>query len=180
MTTKTTARTYVRRFEKLLVDPITSDEYVTAEGWYVEAGMHAQELARRLESTPEVGASILSAFSIRTKWEANKQDAYSYAEGFRPAGLEIRNVLADAALVHGFGAFKAPKTHAFARAIAGDTDAVVVDVWMCRAAGLDREAPSIVQYRNIAKAITTLAKRHNMTPRGMQALIWGRVRGSMV
>ena len=102
MTTKTTARTYVRRFEKLLVDPITSDEYVTAEGWYVEAGMHAQELARRLESTPEVGASILSAFSIRTKWEANKQDAYSYAEGFRPAGLEIRNVLADAALVHGF------------------------------------------------------------------------------
>lgn len=142
--------------------------------------MHAEAIARDIESTVEVGACILSAMSIRTRWDANKRDAYDYATGGRPVGLEIRNTLADAALVHGFKAFKAPKTYNFARAIAGDEDAVVIDSWMCKAARLDRDAPTAVQYREISKAVRVLAKRYKMTPRGMQALIWGRVRGSLV
>jgi hypothetical protein len=166
--------------ERLLVDPITETERLDAEDWYRNAYLQAQRIAEWIEGTPEMGACILSAFSIRTSWERNVIDAWNFAHGEYVQGLEIRRALATASLTAGFDAFKAPKTNAFARAIAGDTDAVVIDVWMCRAAGINRDAPSVVQYRNIAKAVATLAKRHDMAPRDMQALIWGRVRGSMV
>lgn len=180
MTTKTTVRTYVRRFEKILTDPITDHERDDAEHWYKAARVHADEIGRMIEGTPEMGACILSAFSIRTSWKANVQDAYTFARGGVVPGLEIRRTLANACLTQGFDAFKAPKTNAFARAIAGDEDAVVVDTWMCKAAGIMRDAPSPVQYRNISEAVRKCAKRHGMTPRGCQALIWGRVRGTLV
>lgn len=181
MSTKYGHRVYVRRYAKYLTDPITEVEADAAEGWYVSAAVHADVIGAMLEGDKRMGACILSAFSIRTKWDRNVQDAYTYARGgMVTGGLTIRNTLADASLTMGFDAFKAPKTYNFARAIAGDTEAVVIDTWMCKAADIGRDAPTAVQYREMAKAIRVLAKRHGMTPRGMQALIWGRVRGSLV
>jgi hypothetical protein len=72
---------------------------------------------------------------------------------------------------------RADKTNAFARAIAGDDNAVVVDVWMTRAAGLDRDAPTAVQYREISSAVRSLAREWGVSPRTMQALVWIMVRG---
>ena len=181
MSTKLTTRTYVRRLDKWLSDPITDLERADAEAWYVEAQRVAQKCADAMEVPLECGAGVVSAFSIRTRWKENVEDAVAYATGGKPrGGLRIRITLADAAVVQGFDAFKSPKTLNFAKACAGDTDAVVIDTWMLRASGLPAEsAATPVQYRNISAAIRRLAKRHDMTPRGMQALIWGRIRGSL-
>jgi len=86
---------------------------------------------------------------------------------------------ADRCVRQGFNGLRGPKTNAFARAIAGDRDAVVVDVWMCRAAGLGKDAPNATEYRAIADAIRTLAGTGAvcMAPATLQALLWIIVRG---
>jgi hypothetical protein len=79
--------------------------------------------------------------------------------------------------VHGFDALKGLKTNAFARAIAGDTDAVVIDVWMCRAANLGTDSPNKTQYNFLADAVRDAAQIFGLSPRTAQALIWIIVRG---
>lgn len=181
MTTKTTARTYVRRMQRILdAAPITEREVEAAAQWYPMAGQYAAELAGRHGLTLEAAACVISAFSPRVTWQRNVELARLFCEGEATPGLSNSRLAAEKAVMHGFDALTGPKTNAFARAIAGDEEAVVIDTWMCKAAGLDRDAPSTVQYRNIAQAVRTLARRHGLAPSTMQALLWGRVRGSMV
>ena len=65
-----------------------------------------------------------------------------------------------------------------ARAIAGDPNAVVIDVWMMRAAGFDHDSPNLTEYRMVAKAVENIARELNITPRTAQALIWILKRGA--
>jgi hypothetical protein len=86
--------------------------------------------------------------------------------------------MANNALTLGFSALKGLKTNAFAKAIAGDEQAVVIDVWMLRAVGIEKKTPSQSQYNELAEAVKKTAFDYGMTPRAMQALIWIVVRGS--
>lgn len=177
MNTRTTARTYVRRMSKY-VDGAAPYEWEQAAQWYNDAQVVAYDVAARCKVTLEIGASIVSAFSPRVPWSRNIVLALAFADGKATPGLSNSRRMAERSMVQGFDALKGPKTNAFARAIAGDEDAVVVDSWMMKAAGLlDRDAPSPVQYRRISEAVTVLARRHGVSPRTMQALIWIRVRG---
>jgi hypothetical protein len=85
--------------------------------------------------------------------------------------------MADAAVAAGFDALKGLKTNAFARAIAGDTNAVVIDVWMMRAAGMETDSPNKSQYAMLSDAVVSVAQQFGITPRTAQALIWIIVRG---
>jgi hypothetical protein len=85
--------------------------------------------------------------------------------------------MADAALAAGFDALNGLKTNAFARAIAGDTNAVVIDVWMMRAAGMDTDSPNKGQYLSLSESVREVASRFGITPRTAQALIWIIARG---
>jgi hypothetical protein len=168
--------TYKRRLA-VWTEGVTEPEITAAEKWYEEATEHAESIAWHLDSTVEVAACVIAAFSPRTSWTRNLQHAYKYAQGGTIPGLRIWTVMADASLTQGFDALKGPKTNAFARNIAGDVDAVTIDVWMMRAAGLSgHDTPTVVQYRRIADAVRALAVELGMTPRGVQALIWLRIR----
>lgn len=170
-------RTYQRRFQRILRQA-TQAHLDDAEGWYDAARQVAQDVADRLEVPLEHGASIVSAFSPRMHWGRNKQLAQRYSRGERSLNcLSMLIRLADLALEHGFGAFRRDKTRNFAKAIAGDTSAIVIDVWICKAAGLVKESPTIVQYREISQAVRRIANRYQLTPRTAQALIWCLVRG---
>jgi hypothetical protein len=82
-------------------------------------------------------------------------------------------------LTMGFEALNGQKTNAFARAIAGDSDAVVIDVWMIRAAGLDAsKGVNKTQYNTLVDSVRNVAKEFGLTPRTAQALIWIVKRGS--
>lgn len=163
-----------------LLKRATGDDLRAATTWYAEARTFAQSLqAIRPDWTLEVSASVVSAFSPRVTWGHNKAKALQYAQGVMPKGLRSHIFAADRCVVWGFDGLRGPKTNAFARAIAGDDNAVVVDVWMCRAAGLGKDAPNATEYRAIADAVTAVADSLPLTisPATLQALLWIVVRG---
>ena len=149
-----------------------------ASVWYFEAEAVAREVAANMSLDRELSACIVSAFSPRERWSVNVRKALAYSVGLPVAGLSNNIAMADASLVHGFDALKGLKTNAFARAIAGDTDAVVIDVWMCRAADLGTDSPNKTQYNFLADAVRDAAQLFGLSPRTAQALIWIIVRGS--
>lgn len=149
-----------------------------ASKWYMDAERVAAEVARNLGSTLEVGATVVSAFSPRERWTNNVAKAISFSLGKHVPGFKNNMKMANNALTMGFKALNGPKTNAFAKAIAGDEQAVVIDVWMLRALGIEKKSPTQSQYVEMAKAVTSVANQYGMTPRAMQALIWILVRGS--
>jgi hypothetical protein len=150
-----------------------------ASVWYRDAEEVAEEVARNLDTTLEVGASVVSAFSPRERWSTNVSKAIAYSLGGRPKGLQNNLAMADAAIEKGFDALKGLKTNAFARAIAGDTDAVVIDTWMVKAAGMDsNKGVNKSQYKMLSDLVRLMASEHGLTPRTTQALIWIVKRGS--
>lgn len=149
-----------------------------ASKWYLDAERVAEEVARNLDVTLEIGATIVSAFSPRERWARNVTNAIKFSLGEPVVALGNNIRMANAAFDLGFDALKGQKTNAFAKAIAGNENAVVIDVWMLRALGIEKKTPNQTQYLEMAKAVTTVATKHGMTPRAMQALIWIVVRGS--
>ena len=150
-----------------------------ASVWYHDAEEVAEEVARNLDATLEVGASIVAAFSPRERWSTNVSKAIAYSLGQRPKGLQNNLTMADNAVTMGFDALRGQKTNAFARAIAGDHDAVVIDTWMLKAAGMDsNKGVNKTQYNMLADAVRRMASEHGLTPRTTQALIWIVKRGS--
>ena len=149
-----------------------------ASKWNMEAERVAAEVARNLGTTLEVGATVVSAFSPRERWTNNVTKAISFSLGRDVPGFKNNMKMANNGLTMGFDALNGPKTNAFARAIAGDEQAVVIDVWMLRALGIEKKSPTQSTYREMARAVRTVAMEYGMTPRAMQALIWIIVRGS--
>ena len=183
----TTPRTISDRLFSLLASATRLD-YQAANAWYTEANAFAATLCVvRPEWNMEVSCSVVSAFSPRVTWGHNKAKAFQYAQGITPRGLRSHIAAADRCVTDGFNGLRGAKTNAFARAIAGDKDAVVVDVWMCRAAGLvhargakvgmPKDAPNKTEYRAIAQAVRNVAASNNMDAATMQALLWIIIRG---
>ena len=147
--------------------------------WYPKA----QDVARDMMAMNpclimESACAIISAFSPRNSWAVNVRYALSYASGIRPKCLGMSLRMADAAMVDGFAALKGPKVNAFARAIAGDDNAVVIDAHMARAADCDSDGSvTIREYRACADAVRAVASAHGWQPSAMQALIWIAQRG---
>lgn len=168
---------YKARFVALIEDA-TLGQVEEASKWYLDAERVAEEVARNLDTTLEIGASVVSAFSPRERWASNIEKAVAFSLGKTVTGLSNNIKMAKASLVAGFDALNGRKTNAFARAIAGDENAVVVDVWMARAAGLEVDNPNKTQYTEISQAVKQVAYQYKLTPRTTQALIWIMVRGS--
>jgi hypothetical protein len=150
-----------------------------ASVWYFEAQEVAEDVAENLGVSLEVGASIVAAFSPRERWSSNVAKSLAFSMGKPVAGLSNNLAMANNSLTMGFEALNGQKTNAFARAIAGDSDAVVIDVWMIRAAGLDAsKGVNKTQYNTLVDSVRKVAKEFGLTPRTAQALIWIVKRGS--
>jgi hypothetical protein len=161
-----------------LIKNATFGQVEQASKWYLDAERVAAEVARNLDSTLEVGASVVSAFSPRERWTNNVTKAISFSLGNHVPGFKNNMLMANNAIAFGYDALKGLKTNAFAKAIAGDENAVVIDVWMLRAVGIEKKTPNQTQYKQLADAVAKVAFDNGMTPRATQALIWIVVRGS--
>jgi hypothetical protein len=161
-----------------LAKKATFGQVEQASKWYVDAEKVAHEVARNLDTYLEVGASVVSAFSPRERWTTNVAKAIAFSLGNDVAGFKNNMVMANNSLTLGFSALKGLKTNSFAKAIAGDEQAVVIDVWMLRAVGIEKKTPNQSQYNELASAVKKVAFDFGMTPRAMQALIWIMIRGS--
>jgi len=124
----------------------------------------------------EQAASVISAFSPRVTWKRNVELARQFVNGESVKCLRtsIRN--AEAARSEGFRALRGLKTNNFARAIAGDGEAVVIDTWMLKAAQHSKSVNK-TQYLQLAESVREVARVHGWEPAAMQALIWIVVRG---
>jgi hypothetical protein len=74
------------------------------------------------------------------------------------------------------GEIRGPKTSAFAKALRGDTSAIVLDVWMSRALGFPQrrfEIPGI--HREACRRIRVVADVLGWNPCEVQAAIWTSV-----
>jgi hypothetical protein len=181
MTTLTLNETHTANATELYRDLIiraTLGQVEEASVWYHEAQDVAQEVANNLNASLEVGAGIVSAFSPRERWSSNITKAVSFSLGKSVTGLSNNLKMANAVLDGGIDALNGLKTNAFARAIAGDTEAVVIDVWMMRAAEMLTDSPTQGQYLALTKAVEKVAGEFGLTPRTAQALIWIVARGS--
>jgi hypothetical protein len=181
MTTLTANETYTATATELYRDLIiraTLGQVEEASVWYHEAQDVAQEVANNLNASLEVGAGVVSAFSPRERWSSNITKAVSFSLGKSVTGLANNLKMANAVLDGGIDALNGLKTNAFARAIAGDTEAVVIDVWMMRAAEMLTDSPTQGQYLALTKAVNKVAGEFGLTPRTAQALIWIVARGS--
>jgi hypothetical protein len=177
LSTWTPVDTYASRFRDLIMTA-TLAQVEQASVWYFEAQEVAEDVAEILGTSLEVGASIVAAFSPRERWATNVAKSYAFANGKPVSGLSNNLKMANDSLSLGFDALKGQKTNAFARAIAGDSNAVVIDVWMMRAAGMQTDSPNKSQYREISEAVNIVAAEFGITPRTAQALIWIIVRGN--
>jgi hypothetical protein len=156
----------------------TPGQIEEAAKWYLDAERIAEKVAENLDATLEVGASVVSAFSPRERWTSNVAKAIAFSLGEQVTGLSNNLRMAQASITLGYEALRGPKTNAFARAIAGDEQAVVIDIWMMRASGIGVDNPNKTQYTEISQAIKTVSAEFGLTPRTTQALIWIMVRGS--
>ena len=144
--------TYADEFRSLIMQA-TLGQVEAASVWYLEAQEVAEDVAELLSTSLEVGASIVASFSPRERWSSNVAKSYAFANGKPVSGLSNNLAMATSSITLGFDALKGLKTNAFARAIAGDVDAVVIDVWMMRAANMQSDSPNKTQYKELSQAV---------------------------
>lgn len=167
--------------------------------WYPLAFREAAAMAEATGFTVECCAAVISHLSPQTRWEDNVRFAWhtlTNENGERPSAClgesharALKALHSDTPL-ETFGK-RAPKTRAFARAILGDTDAVVIDTWAVRAAladgrgfrdGTVEDMGKILRrvgvYEQVADAYSDAARMVKLPPTALQAIVWGVIRGS--
>lgn len=166
-----------------IVSHATLAQVELATQWYADAELLAHDIvlifnARGISCTIENASCVISSFSPRQRWSRNVAQALEFAHGSEPIGLKNNLRMAQFSMLQGFKALNGMKTNAFARAIAGDENAVTIDVWMMKASMLSKDAPNKTEYRELVNAVEIVAHENKLTPRVCQALIWIMYRGS--
>lgn len=174
-----TKRTLVSRCLRW-IDDAEPSQIADGVTWYNEAHALASDLAPVISQDGggiERAAEVIAALSPRTIWSRNVAGAYALmVHGEALPGLLTRNVAVARRILNGErldDITKGPKTKAFAKAIAGDTDAVVIDVHMLHAMGLDDKTLSRVGcYDALSDVVRAAAVRRGLEPSQAQAIIW--------
>ncbi len=159
----------MRSFKKLV-------EYAhlgyASRNWYGEArfSIHAQCLARRWDS--ERFINILALTSPRVSVKKNWGLAAAYMATGSVKGM-LPNVIVSLRHYEETSEIKGRKTEAFARALRGDTTALVLDVWMARALGVEeRKVTSKANMARALRLVKRVAAVLGLNVRDCQAAIW--------
>ena len=149
------------------------------EEWYGTARRTAAALARRHGVTQATAAGVIAALSPRQRWASNVGAAAAMLEDpnaevpcFGANVAKARRIIAGERPLKVLGG---DKVRAFYRAIMGDEDAAVVDVWMWRAMGV---APGSMTYSEAEAALRAAAELAGLTVSTFQATVWVKVRGN--
>lgn len=164
--------------------------------WYYNAHKYARHLAKRYGYTVEQTAAAISTLSPGTRWEINMRDAEEFCKAavsgdamppattYGPQQQKAWAILTmhpnKARHMSGadwedyIGTDYAKKTKAFYwNVLAPDRKEVVtIDRWIMRAAGIDKDSPTLKQYDAIAEAIIDLARKYRTQAHKVQAVIW--------
>lgn len=165
-----------------IFDRATPADIEAGAQWYGAASEIARDMSDASGYSFVRCCGILAALSPRTPWGRNVSLAWAFVTGAEN-GSGLRANWSAAIRVRDGGVLYGPKTLAFAANIAGDRDAVTVDVWAVRAAlgsrVMDPEAALARKgvYSEIAAAYRAAAALRGVDPTTMQATVWVVVRG---
>ncbi len=140
--------------------------------WYADAATEIRATAAALAIDPRELASLLALFSPRVQVRRSIDNALDYVKNAEFHHSVMRSTRAAVLHWENTGVIRGKKTEPFSRAVIGDGDAVVVDVWMCRAIGIDHKKLNKSAYAECVKRIRKAALLCDMTPAECQAAIW--------
>jgi hypothetical protein len=153
--------------------------------WYPTAYRVLSRMAAEHERSVAQAAAVLAITSANTTLGSNLLFTEQILRGERTAGCypRFQTPLVTGALQTRYpGRFvRGPKCRAFYAAIMGDADALVLDRWAARAAGLDRPGRNDI-YPGVRRLLDVAyregAKLCGETVRAFQAITWIVVRES--
>lgn len=166
---------------RLLAHWATADRSARASGarWYGEARAACKDMAREAGVSSATTCGIVAALSPRLMWVSNVRAARAVLRGERPAGV-FSSSLSKASRIHAgarpLAVLSGPKVRAFYRALMGDPQAAVVDVWVARAAGWVGKLKQRA-YDLVAGALAEAARVARVPVARFQAVVWVAVRG---
>ena len=162
---------------------------VDAAGWYDQAAVEIADAAKRL--TVELGRTITAQYlgdilaitSPRVAVRRNIRLALAYIRsgGTIPSGI-LPTVAIALRKYEISGIVRGAKVGPFSKALLGDSQAVVLDVWMSRALKIDQNKLSgLAVHRRASTRVATAARILNdrlgtdHQPAAVQAMIWACV-----
>jgi len=121
--------------------------------------------------------NVLAVISPRMSVKRNWDLTVAYFEtGKLPRGGVIKSTRVALAHYRKTGEIRGPKTSAFARALHGDTTALVLDTWMARALDVPHSRVTTKANMLVAlKLMTEVANRNGISVRDAQAAVWAGV-----
>lgn len=152
--------------------------------WYPCARHTVDSLADETHYPSRTVAGVVAALSIRKRWAENVEATRRMLLGFHNiTALPMAREKASKIMLDTDACpevvLRGPKVRAFYRALIGDDEAVVLDVWMNRAMGAP-ERYTTKQYAERAEALREAAASVGLPPAPFQAVVWGIVRGGYV
>lgn len=179
-----TLETLVRRILATF-DEATVTDLEAGARWYPKAGAICASLASPSWSIAEV-AAVVSHLSPRTSWDRNiagatamvtrEDDGDDEARRLGMIGENVERAIRCVDFEDPFDSFgpKAHKTRSFYLNILGDVEAVTIDVWAMRVAGIDddRLLKRVGAYQALEHAYRLAARRRGVDPSTMQATTW--------
>lgn len=156
--------------------------------WYRLSERDVRRIARELPHGlgQSAAAAIFAALSPRTQYVQNWRGAYAFAVArslglAQPPAVGLNDARRKAwRIAHGerpAAVLRGDKVRSFWRALSGDPDAVVLDVWMCRALGVEQQKLTPSLYAELSAAFREAAARCDESARDLQAILWFHVRG---
>lgn len=153
--------------------------------WYPDACTLATQLATEADVAVETAAIVLAHLSPRTPWSrtiTHARELLTTGEVRGAIGANVGRARTALAAADPWTTFTATalKTRAFAAAILGDPDAIVIDVWSARVAGIedsDRYLRRVGFYDATADLYRHVAHDHSIAPTVLQAVTWTVIRG---
>ena len=144
--------------------------------WYSRSSASIIAYCHESGLNPDSFIDVLALVSPRCKVQRSITRAIEYCStGMLPRDVPI-SIRQSVSHWECTGEIRGPKTSAFSRALKGDKNAVVLDVWICRAIGCPHEL--ITRKANWAmgdKLIRSVAFLLRWPPREAQAAIWSGI-----